>query len=111
MLKLNCSVKVKARFSLCLMKHHTMKNIRRCGGIAPNLGNCALHEVNDPLPVMGDRTTHGVVICKDTFSNLRLTNKPNSERNLNKDETALAYLRFCLLEYYFMEPDDYLDPP
>jgi hypothetical protein len=49
-----------------------------------------------------------------------LTNSPTCERYLEKDESAthilcdceaIAYLRFCHLGHYFMEPGDYQDAP
>jgi hypothetical protein len=62
----------------------------------------------------------GYCHLKDTFSNWVLTDNPTCKRCIEEDESAthilcgckaIAYLRFCHLGQFFMEPSDYYDVP
>jgi hypothetical protein len=57
---------------------------------------------------------------KGQLFRLGLTDDPTCERCLEEDESvthilcdceAIAYLRFCYLGQFFMEPSDYYDAP
>jgi hypothetical protein len=60
---------------------------------------------------MGDRTSSAHCHLKGHLFKMGLTDSPTCERCLEKDETAIAYLRFRHLVHYFMEPGDYQDAP
>jgi hypothetical protein len=68
----------------------------------------------------GGRTTHRTLPPKRHLFKLGLVNSTRCERCLEKRESAthilcdyeaIAYLRFCHMGYYFMEPRDYHDTP
>jgi hypothetical protein len=68
---------------------------------------------------MGGRTIYRTLSPKRMLFKLGLTDDPTCERCLEEDESAthilcdceaIAYLRFCHLGQFFMEPSDYDAP-
>jgi hypothetical protein len=87
--------------TLCQKKHRTVKTELK------------------PVTV-GDSTTYRTLSPERNTFKMGLTNNPTCESCLEKDESAthilcdcesVAYLSFCHLGHYFMEPGDYQDTP